>query len=152
MPTCDKIKSKILEEWLELKTKHANLMQIAFLVLSHARICEADSCQTGKSCAKMKSVLSHASKCPKKSDCRTKKFLFSLCQNHNQICLDPSCPVDFCRDKWNRSSNVYSMEKEQTGADRPMVDSINRARFQVGAKTDGDGKFGCRSTVDKQEV
>ena len=90
---------------MELKTKHANLMQIAFFVLSHARLCELDVCQMGKNCSKMKTVLQHASKCPKTTKCTTKKLLFSLCQNHNAICSDPECPVDFCREKWSRHSD-----------------------------------------------
>ena len=125
MPNCDKIKSKIVEEWVELKTKHANLMQIAFVILSHARLCEIEACQMGKSCTKMKNILQHVSKCPKKVQCTTKKFLFSLCQSHKEICFDPECPVDFCREKWNHfNDNQDTKQGKSEGNGDVMSTSI----------------------------
>ena len=102
IPNCNKIKSKVVEEWMILRKKHNHLMRVVFVILSHARLCDANQCQLGNNCKKMKSVLQHSTKCPKKSGCPSKKFLFSLCKNHNDICVDPNCPVDFCRDKWGK--------------------------------------------------
>ena len=105
VPNCNKIKSKVVEEWMNLRKKHNHLMRVVFVILSHARLCNANQCQLGNNCKKMKSVLQHSTKCPKKSSCPSKKFLFSLCKNHNDICVDPNCPVDFCRDKWGKKEH-----------------------------------------------
>lgn len=147
------MKSKIVEEWMELRTKHAHLMQVAFVILSHARICETDSCQMGKRCTKMKSVLHHASKCPKQAECTTKKFLFSLCQSHNEICSDHDCPVDFCRDKWNRHYDVRGTKQDRNICNEDvMTTSSKLAHDSVFGIANSQEEHSLRSEIGKPMV
>ena len=102
IPNCDKVKVKVLGHWSNLKAKHAVLMQRAFSVLSHARICTSEVCSVGECCQKLKLHLQHMQSCENELDCGTKKCFNSLCFYHRSTCVDPNCPVDFCRAEWQR--------------------------------------------------
>ena len=116
VPKCDKIRSKVIEEWAKLKAKHGHLMKIAFLMLSHARLCGNADCREGICCKRMKQVIRHTNVCAKKADCKSKNFLFSLCQQHHEICTDYTCPVDFCQEKFSNVELCSKAEQESSQA------------------------------------